>query len=170
MIKTANWANWRLCLSALSYEVLLSKPRNRGKGGRQDHCPQGTSQGPTQGRSIAFLATAGAKLGWEEDSGAATQPNKLVEMLKRLHKEDAVMYNFNYALMTLSFCYLISLLKTFSHIHNSQIQSPTEQFINNLMHNKAPILLKAAVLEWGHWKLSQHLILSCHTTSTALRG
>lgn len=41
-----------------------------GMGGQKGHCPQGTSQGPTQGSSAASLATAGAKLRKGEDSGA----------------------------------------------------------------------------------------------------
>lgn len=60
----------KICLSALSYDVLPSKPRNWGKGGRWDHCPQGTSHGPTQGRSPTSLARAGVKLRQGEDSGA----------------------------------------------------------------------------------------------------
>lgn len=149
MIKIAYWANWRLCLSALSDEVPLSKLRKWGKWGRQHHCPQGTSQGPTQGRLAASLETSGAKLGQGEDSGAATQPNKLAEMLKQLHKEDTVMYHFNYAYNGFIFLLPYFIIENlFSHIHfNSQIQSPTEQFINNVLHNKAPILLKAVVLE-----------------------
>lgn len=70
-------------------------------------------------------------------------------MLKQLHKEDTVMYHFNYAYNGFIFLLPYFIIENlFSHIHfNSQIQSPAEQFINNLMHNKAPILPKAAILE-----------------------
>lgn len=81
--------------------------------------------------------------------GLITQPSKLVEMLKQLHKEDTVMYHFNYAYNGFIFLLPYFIIENlFSHIHfNSQIQFPAEQFINNLMHNKAPILPKAAILE-----------------------
>lgn len=81
--------------------------------------------------------------------GLITQPSKLVEMLKQLHKEDTVMYHFNYAYNGFIFLLPYFIIENlFSHIHfNSQIQLPAEQFINNLMHNKAPILPKAAILE-----------------------